>query len=316
MADSAFWRDLAPQFLAMSDFRADGTYVIGSGAPWNWQLAGVGNDLIRSTFKVLACRGAAEIPSTGVPGRRDVWLTDLLIVWLEELRKRGLNFRFTGEANELLPDGKPGTQYHLGTLHGVCQASATLCKIFEAQAVQAESEEKERNDPKNWSPFRREFEAFTKIKKLREEPPEEIPEWFVRNAIARIDGIEPEQVTRKRIMFEIAGLVSSIPRPIKLIPDESPLPAPEVTPEIAQPATNTRLDPKALRDSYLANFPEEKIKIRDLCWAAGQHYREWKRWLAGEMKDGSTADLAFRRVLTSGKRPDELAKKPRPHGWE
>jgi hypothetical protein len=62
-----------------------------------------------------------------------------------------------------------------------------------------------------------------------------------------------------------------------------------------RPASSERL---ALRDSYLANFTGEKIKIIDMCWAAGQHKREWKRWLKGEVKDGGTVDLAFRRLLT------------------
>jgi hypothetical protein len=86
--------------------------------------------------------------------------------------------------------------------------------------------------------------------------------------------------------------------------------------EVVRTVSTIRLNPRALRDSYLAHFPDEKIKIRDLCWAAGQHYREWKRWLAGQLKDGSTPDLAFRRILTSGKRPVELNKRPRPKGWE
>jgi len=34
---------------------------------------------------------------------------------------------------------------------------------------------------------------------------------------------------------------------------------------------------KALRDSYLEIFPG--AKILDICWAAKQHYREWKRWI-------------------------------------
>jgi hypothetical protein len=83
-----------------------------------------------------------------------------------------------------------------------------------------------------------------------------------------------------------------------------------------EPVNSGPSTPSILRDRYLANFPEERIIIRDVCWAAGQHYREWKRWLAGEFKDGSTPDLAFRRLLTSGKRPLEFNKKPRPNGWE
>jgi hypothetical protein len=74
---------------------------------------------------------------------------------------------------------------------------------------------------------------------------------------------------------------------------------------------------KQLRDEYFAHFPDERIVIRDLCWAAGQHYREWIRWLGNDpkTKDGYAADLAFRGLLTSMKRPQEYKAKPRPAGW-
>lgn len=77
----------------------------------------------------------------------------------------------------------------------------------------------------------------------------------------------------------------------------------------------TPKDRKGLRDSYFAQFPE-KIKIRDVCWAAKQHYREWTRWLAGELKDTSTAARAFHAILTSGKRPEEYRKEVRPPKWK
>jgi hypothetical protein len=83
--------------------------------------------------------------------------------------------------------------------------------------------------------------------------------------------------------------------------------------EGTQTAKATRRD---LYNSYLANFPNEQIKILDICWAAGQHYREWKRWINNQWKDGSTADLAFRKILTSGKRPQDYNKKPRPAKWQ
>jgi hypothetical protein len=73
---------------------------------------------------------------------------------------------------------------------------------------------------------------------------------------------------------------------------------------------------KKLRDEYFAYFPDERIIIRDVCWAVKQRYREWKRWKDGELPDGSTADLAFRRILTSKQRPREFNLKPRPKGWE
>jgi hypothetical protein len=80
---------------------------------------------------------------------------------------------------------------------------------------------------------------------------------------------------------------------------------------IANPAVVSR---NKLRDSYLATFPE--VKILDICWVAGQRYREWKRWIKHQLKDGSKPDRAFRNVLTSGKSPSDISKKPRPSGWQ
>jgi hypothetical protein len=71
---------------------------------------------------------------------------------------------------------------------------------------------------------------------------------------------------------------------------------------------------KTLKETYLARFPE--TKILDICWAARQRYREWKRWLKNELKDDSTPDRAFRAVLTSGKKPAELRDESRPFGWQ
>lgn len=69
-----------------------------------------------------------------------------------------------------------------------------------------------------------------------------------------------------------------------------------------------------LRDSYMKAFPDA-VKL-DICWAAGQHYSEWKRWLRGTLKDESLPDRSFRALLTSGKSPSEYKKQPRPHGWK
>lgn len=74
-------------------------------------------------------------------------------------------------------------------------------------------------------------------------------------------------------------------------------------------------DRKKLRDSYFANLPGPKIKILDVCWGAAQHYSEWKRWIRNAVKDGSAPDRAFRAILTSGKKPTDYRKQPRPAGW-
>jgi hypothetical protein len=78
---------------------------------------------------------------------------------------------------------------------------------------------------------------------------------------------------------------------------------------------NTEIDPTTLKKRYLASF-DHKVKILDICWAAGQHYSEWKRWLRGALTPGSTPDSAFRAVLSSGMPPQEYKKKPRPNGWK
>jgi len=75
---------------------------------------------------------------------------------------------------------------------------------------------------------------------------------------------------------------------------------------------NTRaMRRRALWRSYSKAF-NEKIVILDVCWAAKQHYREWTRWLSGELKDELKADYAFKAILTSKKRPQEHRPEPRP----
>lgn len=77
-------------------------------------------------------------------------------------------------------------------------------------------------------------------------------------------------------------------------------------------------DPKNVRrdllEQYRAKCPN--AGIFDICWAASQTYREWSRWLKGELKDGSKADRSFRQVLTSGKEAKTLRREPRPKGWK
>jgi hypothetical protein len=88
-----------------------------------------------------------------------------------------------------------------------------------------------------------------------------------------------------------------------------------LNPPKLKPKPPQQIDRTKLKQNYLSQF-DEPIKILDICWAAQQHYREWKRWIHGELRDASTPDRAFRRVLASDQTPLELAKKPRPKGWQ
>lgn len=73
--------------------------------------------------------------------------------------------------------------------------------------------------------------------------------------------------------------------------------------------------PRDLWNAYSTQFAE-KVVILDVCWAARQRYREWKRWLAGELKAGSKPDRAFRAILNSSKRPEEYRQEVRPAKWQ
>ncbi len=241
---------------------------------------------------------------------------DLALAWLEALWKEATHGPIRTPSEILGKDRSGQLTLLRGKIDRVLQASSALCRKFESAAVQAEFENNRRDDPKNWPYVRQRYEAFKQIKSVISGPREIVPEAFLRNALAEQYGIKPEEVSRKQIQLGLADL-GRYYSAISLVPSEPTQPEQSSGETIpTSPVANSRPDPKTLRDLYFANFPDEKIKIRDLCWAAGQHYREWKRWLAGKFKGGSTPDLAFRRILTSGKRPQELSKKPRPKGWE
>jgi len=84
--------------------------------------------------------------------------------------------------------------------------------------------------------------------------------------------------------------------------------------EVAEPEPSRKM----VANSYFERHKNDRIKKLDVCWAVGQHYSEWKRWLRSNspIKDGSTPDLAFRNILTSGKRPHEFRRQPRPDAWK
>ena len=141
MANSAFWRDLAVQFSALRDKR-------------RLRDGGANDSVFISALQTLAMRGASEIAVAGA--------SDLLHIWLEELRKEDL-FQSLVQSNEILSEAEYSESIYKGFTDGVCEASATFCDRREAQAVQAEFEEKQRNNPKNWSQLRQNFEAFKEI---------------------------------------------------------------------------------------------------------------------------------------------------------
>jgi|ERR1019366_2473602 hypothetical protein len=141
MVTSKFWRKLAAEFRLIPDsgkLRADGCYIVGSNAPWNWWLDGDPSEFICATFKALAIRGASELATAGI--------ADLLIVWLEALRQDESGFRATGSSSELPIGGGERVDSLLGSIPRLCETSATFCKKLESRALQAEFEAKQRTE--------------------------------------------------------------------------------------------------------------------------------------------------------------------------
>jgi hypothetical protein len=201
-----------------------------------------------SALETLAMRGASEIAVAGT--------SDLLHIWLEQLRKEGLPFQSSGQSNEVLSEAESSESIYKGFTDGLCEASATFCNRREAQAVQAEFEEKQRNNPKNWSQLRQNFEAFKGIRKLATGPHETIPEVLVRDVLARQYGIKPEKVTWQQIRTALADLGRDYPA-ITLVPSGLDTSPPDSTPgEIDRRA-------KFLADYKAATKPPVLADIRE-----------------------------------------------------
>ena len=225
MADSDFWRELAISFQSAAnlyEFAAHRLYCMElSIVEPTWNLPAP--PAARAEFDALARRGASMLsPSpTG----------DLALAWLEALWREATHGPVR-TPSEIVGKDRTGqlTQLH-GKIDRVFQSSSALCRKFESEALQSEFEEKRRDDPRNWTPFRQRYEAFKSLKEIINEPAERISEVWVRNAIARIHGIKPEDVTLKQIRFEIAGLLSSTKRHIEMIPSalqgSPPVPEPD-----------------------------------------------------------------------------------------
>lgn len=295
MANPAFWRELAATFLQIPGHDlicAEGYYKIGSGESWTWRLSGSVNSFIQSTFESLATRGASEIAPAGT--------TDLFSAWLEAIRHERIHFRSDLQGSEFIG----------GNIYSVCEASATLCRILEKQAIQAAFEEKQRNDPKNWSQFRQQYEAFKSMREIVNGPAERIPEEWVRNAIARIQGIKPEDVTRKQIAFEVAGLLSSTKRHIELIPSTptGTSPAPEAKPNdpSAKQAQNQHKTEPPVSHPLEETLPAQIHRLREECrWsvetlagAVDLDLRTVTRHLSGKTKPHLRNISAYERAFS------------------
>lgn len=297
MADSAFWRDLADQFRALplecKMLRAD-RYPVDdeTGELSHWQLSGTAT--ATALVGALARRAASEIPNPPTP--------DLLETWLEVLIKRG-DVRFHSQiiSTGNNPDGTARPKQTIGSLYQLPEHSANYCKMLESEALQAEAEEKRRNDPKNWPPLRAEFEVFKSLRDMHSGPHEEIPEALVRDSISRQLGIKPEEVTWGQMRHAVSSLLPYY-RAVRLVPTPG---------SQLDPHRNLRRKRKLKRKRKARPAPKETVAeqiqllrkesnltVDQLAEKVGLDARNVTRHLSGKTKPRLSNLAAYERVFS------------------
>jgi hypothetical protein len=129
MADSAFWRDLAGQFIALLE-------RLRAGGP---------TAFVYKEFKVLAGRGARELPSASEAESTP----DLFAVWFfalkDAVKEEDLTCPPPIQSNEAFSVDENAQQLEMSYIDNMCEGSAIFCKILEDKAVEAEFKEKQRS---------------------------------------------------------------------------------------------------------------------------------------------------------------------------
>lgn len=216
MASSDFWRDLALQFRKIpNSFALMATLNVDvETGRTHWTLAGEPTSM--DEFNALAARGAREVTYQGG--------ISLIDAWLNFLRENEPVFKPADPVIGMKADGSGPRHFLPGMIHEVATHSARLCKKLETRAIQQEFEDKQRDNPENWSPLHRQVEAFQQIKGLLNGPHLNLPESLVRETLAQTLGIKPEEVTLRQITHAVAELLPSYPA-ITMIPTK-PIPPP------------------------------------------------------------------------------------------
>jgi hypothetical protein len=299
MNTSDLWRSLATDFKSVPtvrEFTAYRHYKSGN-TQVNWQLTTDQAALVE--FNVLARRGASMLtpPPNG----------DLSLAWLEALWHEATHgpVRSTSEVINPPPNFlKEGLRTPLqlrGKIDRVFEASSTLCKKLESAALQTEFEEKQQNDPRNWSQFRQQYEALKTIKDIINGPAERIPEEWVRSTIASIHGIKPEEVTPQQIRFEISGLLSSSRPRIELVPTATEEPPPPTTPEeitTDKPLPDSPPAQETIATQIQTLRLECKWTIEKLASKTGMDEKTVKRHLSGRSNPQMRKLLAYQNAFS------------------
>lgn len=142
-ADASVLRELTEEFRALQaicrTLRADWDYVVRSGEPGQWRLAGAVGAGPAVRFAAAARRAAIALGLTG---------PDLLVAWLEFMRVRSRRFEFGRCGVEQNADGSEGNSHLCGTIWRVCEASAECCSELEGMALETDRDIPSVSEPK------------------------------------------------------------------------------------------------------------------------------------------------------------------------
>jgi hypothetical protein len=294
MADSNFWRDLAREFRALPE---DDTYaekvidgIPGTIPPPNnrWMLHS-SSVHIAMEFELLARRGGDELSPNDV--------VDSFEVWINALHSYNLNVETRNLSLQVRR-----------RISNLSETSALFCgtqaiRVFEEERVR-KAAEAQQNDPRNWSALRQHYEATQAIKGVLNAQPIELTAEFVAEAVARHEGMRPEDVTNERIMSEITAMLPHYPS-IRLVPAKPPASAsvesaaPVV---VTKPPGSVAEERKNLLDAYKRECKERGITVTDemIAKAASSSWNDRTQvtwWKREAPKSTPAADKLIRAVL-------------------
>jgi len=215
MLDSDFWRDLATKFRALPDPEGliSAHWTSERRRPFEWSVQSTkvvwGGISARAQFEALAARGGAMVENP--TGR------DLLSAWFDAMNNV-LPGDYFGSGGEVV-DGKPSLMW--GTIHRICEVSATFCNMLESRALEAERmatvEQERKDNPKNWPLIVQQWEAHKSVKEALAMPREKIPEHVLRHLLSLQHSVGPEEITSNQIRIAFEDLARYYPA-IEIVP--------------------------------------------------------------------------------------------------
>ena len=325
MVSSEFWHTLGEKFRSIFDpasqLYAKWKHPTTDPADTRWEIGGEASDEERNQFLTLSrFAGSKLVPDS----------LDPLRVWLNKLKNS--RPEYDRDTREFTQSGGGGFSFEFGTVREICRASANLCDELELVALVSITHPEVNAPAKTEAPSHRIEPDLDELRSLaigldgqdailldgiRTVPGYEVSEaqWeavasVLRDIFAKLPDLTiPLELHSQpyALRSQISVVRAKIQRKIDLLERS------QVGVKVKTTAEHN--EQQALLDNYLGSF-QEKIMILDICWAAKQRYREWTRWIGGDLKETSKAAMAFRAVLTSGQRPEKYRPEPRPKGWK